>query len=263
MNLGLKNKRALVTGGSRGIGKAIAMDLAREGVKVAIVARMESDLKSVFNKMGGRKKGHYYVAADLMEEGSVREVVRDIWKNFGQIDVLINNLGGTLRLTDPVGPIDDWRKVFRLNFDIAVEFNNLLIPHMKKKKRGRIVHISSLAALEQSASIPYCTAKTALAAYTKNMGRFLAKEGIVVSAVLPGAVMASGGHWDRLLRNDPDYVRKYVKNNLPLSRFGRPEEISSVVLFLCSKLASFCQGTIILVDGGQGRHYFGTCNPGE
>jgi len=263
MNLGIKNKKALVTGGGRGIGRAIALDLAREGAKVAVVSRTESDLKEVIAKMGGRKKGHYYFACDLAKEKSAEKTMKAVFKNFGTPDIMINNVGETLGIVDPYCSIKDWRKVFRINLEVAVEFNNLVIPNMKKKRWGRIINIASTASMENNGPIAYCSAKAALPAYTRSLGRVLASEGIVVSTVLPGAVAAPGSYWDKAQRQRPEHARKYLRERCPLLRFGTPEEISGMVVFLCSELASFCQGSIIPVDGGQSRHFFSTQGIGD
>lgn len=258
MNLGLKGKKALVTGGASGIGEAIAMDLAQEGVKVAILSRKEARLKRTLEKIGGRKAGHVAVVTSLTEEGAPRALAKNLWKSFGHPDIIVNNIGDTLGITDPYCPIADWRKVFRLNFEVAVELNNLFIPAMKKKGWGRIVNISAGASMENSGPAPYCSIKAALTAYSRCMGRILATEtkDVVMSAVLPGVVLTEGGHWDRVLKTRPEHAEKYLKERCPLGRFGKPSEISPMVLFLCSRLATFCQGAIVPVDAGQAKHYF-------
>lgn len=254
MDFGIKGKFALVTGASRGIGESIAINLAKEGVKVAIVARTESDLKAVIKQMKG--DGHYMITADLTEEDMPRKVVNELKKNFGEIDILVNNLGSTLDITDPFCSLGDWRKVYRVNFEITVEMNNLIVPYMEKNNWGRIVNISSTSGMENNGPVTYCSMKAALTAYSRSMGRVLAKKGIVMSALLPGAVFTKGGFWDKVMEERPEHAKKYLAERCPLGKFGEPDDIGTMTVVLCSEQAKFCQGTIFPVDGGQSRHYF-------
>jgi len=256
MNLGIQGKYAIVTGASRGIGEAIAINLSKEGVKVAIVARTKNDLTNVMKQMKGKE--HYLVAADLTEEGIPGEVIRELGKKFGKPDILVNNLGSTLNITDPFCSLEDWRRIYRVNFEVTVEMSNLVIPYMEKKKWGRIVNISSTAGMENNGPVTYCSMKAALTAYTRSMGRILAKKGIVVSAVMPGAILTKEGFWDKALKERPWHAEKYLAERCPLGKFGEPDDIGTMVAVLCSQQAKFCQGTLMPVDGGQSRHYFWT-----
>ena len=128
---------------------------------------------------------------------------------------------------------------------------------MKKNGWGRIVNITSCAGLENMGPVTYGVSKSALTAYTRTMGRILATEAknVVMSAVFPGVVKTKGGHWDKILKTNPKRAIKYLKERMPLGRFGRPSEISPIVVFHCSELASFSHGAIVPVDAGQSRHY--------
>ncbi len=256
MDFGLTGKKALVTAASRGIGASIAINLAKEGALVAITARSESDLKNVIAKMGGAGKGHCMLVADLTAEDGPKNVFDRVIKEFGAPDVLVNNLGDTLELRDPFIPITDWRKIIRLNLEVAIELNNLAIPRMEQKKWGRIVNVLSTASYENNGPVPYCTAKAAFSAYTRSMARVLAKTGIVMSGIVPGAIFTEGGAWDLAMKVRPEHVRKYMEERLPLGRFGEPDDIGTMAVVLCSEQAKFCQGSIFPVDGGQSRHYF-------
>lgn len=260
MELGLKGKKVFITGAGRGIGRAIALDFAREGAQVAVASRTKSDLERLVKEMGGEKKGHCYVVCDLTKNGSPRKVVQNLWKNFGRIEILINNVGDALGVVDPFCSLSDWHRVFRINFEVAIELTNLLVTDMLNRKWGRIVNIGSTASLENNGPVTYCAAKAALMAYSRSLGRILAPKGIVLSVVLPGAVMTAGGYWNQAVKKRPKHAEKYIHERLPLLRFGRPEEISGMVVFLSSALASFCHGAVVPVDGGQSRHYFGTYN---
>jgi NAD(P)-dependent dehydrogenase (short-subunit alcohol dehydrogenase family) len=259
MNLGISGMKALVTGASRGIGRSIAVALASEGVRVCIVARTAGDLDSVMKSMGGT--GHYAIVADLVEESGPRKLVGEVVDNFGEPDILVNNLGGSLERKDPeykepLCDISMYREVYRLNFEVTHELCTHLVPHMVEEGWGRVVNISSLASLENHGTIPYCTSKAALTAYTRSMGRYLAPTGVVMSALIPGAIYTEGGDWDIKSKLNPEHARKFLEERQRIGRFGTPEEMASVVLFLCSRLASFCTGSIVPADGGMGRGYF-------
>ena len=127
---------------------------------------------------------------------------------------------------------------------------------MRTRKWGRIVNISAGASMENSGPVPYCAIKAAYTAYTRSMGRVLAPDGIVMSAVLPGVVFTEQGHWATVMKERPEHAEKYLEDRTVLKRFGQPGEISPMVVMLCSELASFCVGSIVPVEGGQARHYF-------
>ncbi len=258
MKLGIEGKRALVTGAGHGIGHSISLCLAREGAHVAVVSRTASDIEALVNEMGGAALGHYGVSMDLVSEGAPSKLVDSLNKaNFSPIDIIVHNLGGTLDITDPLCSTDDWRRVWRFNLEVAIELNVRLVPPMRERQWGRIVHISSISAMENHGPVTYCTVKAGLTAYSRSLGRFLAPDGIVVTAVLPGAVFTEGGYWDIASKERPEHVQKYLTERMAIHRFGEPDEIGNIVAFLCSEYASFCIGSVVPVDGGQGRSFFG------
>ena len=258
MDLSLAGRFALVTGGGRGIGRGIAEVLAAEGARVAVVARTASDVEDTVEAMGGTAAGHLAVAMDLMPDGAPAALVRELdARGFGAPDIVVHNMGGTLDLADPFCSVDDWRRIWRFNLEVAVELNLLLLPKMRAQQWGRIVHISSISAVENHGPVPYCSVKSALNAYTRSFGRVLAPDGVVMTAVLPGAVMTEGGYWDVAARERPEHVERYLADRMAIHRFGHVDEVARMVAFLCSDYASFCIGSIVPVDGGQGRSYFG------
>lgn len=262
MELGLVNKRALITGAAKGIGKAIAKDLAKEGVKLVLISRNSENLKQTLQEIGGIQAGHYAILADVTEEDGVQKVGKEVLSKYPGIDIIVNNVGDTLGITDPFCPIADWRKVFRLNLEVHVEMNNFFLPYMMRNQWGRIVNISAGASMENSGPVPYCSIKAAYTAYTRSMGRVLAPHNVVMSAVLPGVVITEDGHWSKVMKERPEHAEKYLTERTVLKRFGAPNEISPMVTLLCSDLATFCQGSIVPVDGGQARHYFQTSEIG-
>ena len=257
MNLNINNKNALVTGAGRGIGESIAVKLAENGVRILAISRTKSDLISLTNRLNQiNNLDNNFITLDLMNDKLDSSFLTKL-ENFGDIDIAVHNAGGTLSINDPFCEISDWRKVFRLNFESIVELNNFILPMMQKNKWGRVINISSISAMENHGPVPYCAAKAALTAYTRSMGGVVAPDGVVMSAILPGAVFTADGYWDNAKKNRPEHVEKYLTERQRIGRFGDVNEIANFVLYLASDLASFNTGSIIPIDGGQGRGYFG------
>lgn len=258
MNLNIDGKVAIITGASRGIGSEVAVKLADEGVKIIAIARSVEKINMLIDSLGGGEKGHFGVALDLSANDSVSKLKKILLeKNISKIDIIVNNLGGTCDIVNPFCGLEEWRKVFRLNFEVAIELNNMIIPAMIENKWGRIIHISSISAMENHGPVTYCAAKAALTAYVRSFGGVVAPDGVVISAVLPGATLTKEGYWELALRERPDHVQKFLNERQRIGRFGKPEEVADFICFLASDRASFGTGGIYPVDGGQGRGYFG------
>jgi len=257
MDLGLKGKKVLIVGASKNIGAAIARCLAKEGCMAFLVSRDGNKLKELCSELGGQQTGHNYLAADLRMEGKPTEAAQEALRWAGGVDVVIHNVGGALGHKDMLGSRGEWEDVWQFNVGIAIEMNRILIPPMRQKKWGRIVHISSiLAELGEplgpfSGALPYVAAKAYLNAYVKGLGRCLASENVVISAVMPGVVASEGKFWDKMLKDDPAKVKDFIDHFYPVGRFGKPEEIAPFVALLSSQHASFASGTLIPVSGGQ------------
>ena len=258
MDMGIAGKHALVTGGCTGIGKAIAISLAKEGANVVVTSRKQERITKTLEELKQYGKEHYGILSDISMPNEPSLVVNQMLAKSGDINIVVNNVGDTLSILDPLCSLEDWDKLFRLILGVAIEINNLVIPRMKEKQWGRIVNITAGASMENSGPVPYCALKAAYTAYTRSLARVLAveKTGIVMSAVLPGVVITEEGHWAGILKNRPEHAEKYLEERTVLKRFGQPEEISPMVTLLCSEQASFCIGSIIPVEGGQAKHYF-------
>lgn len=248
MNFSFNKKKVLVTGSSNGIGKEIAKQFLKHDASVIGISRRNFNLD-----------GNYtHFQQDLINQDSTKNVINFLKENnLLPLDIVIHNAGGTMNISDPFCGVDEWKKVMRLNFEHIVELNEKILPTMVEKKYGRIVHISSISAMENHGPVTYCSAKAALTAYTRSMGGVVAPKGVVMTAILPGAVFDKGNFWDEKQKNDPDHVHKYLTERQRIGRFGTTKEIADLVIFLSSELASFCTGSIIPIDGGQGRGYFG------
>ena len=257
MDLGIKKKIALVTGGAQGIGESITKNLLAEGAKVIVTSRSDIAIENLTKSCKDFHDNLICIQTELTQSESIIKLYENINSRDLNVEILVNNAGHTLNVTDPHCSIDDWKRVFSLNFDVPVQLVNQFLPHMKKSKWGRIVNITSCAGLENSGPVTFSTVKAALTAYTRSMGRVLAIEepGIVMSAVFPGVVVTKGGHWEEVLKTRPEHAEQYLKERCPLGRFGEIDEIGPIVALYCSELASFCHGAIIPVDAGQSKHF--------
>ena len=255
MDLGLKNKRVLITGASKGIGASIANSFLKEDSKVTLVAR---DEKKLISLLSGFTKENDYISADLRQASSPSKVAKEVVSRHKTIDIIIHNVGGALGIKNPFSPVKDWMEVWSFNLGIAIEINNVIAPLMKKNKRGRIIHVSSISAelgepKEEpfGGALPYATAKASLNAYVKGLARELAEKNVIVTALMPGAVLSEGKYWDKLQKKDPSLVKDFLKQYYPVNRLGKPEEIASFALFLASEQASFASGSIVSISGGR------------
>jgi 3-oxoacyl-[acyl-carrier protein] reductase len=255
MDLGISGKTALITGGANGIGESITEAFAREGVNVIFTSRSQATLDLMHEKLKKYSVKSTGIVVDFLKDGWIDILSGGIQGL--QVDILINNAGHNFNINDPYCPIEDWRKVMGLNFEVPVQICNLIIPQMKKRDWGRIINITSCAGLENSGPVTYGVSKAALTVYSRTMGRILATESkkVVMTAIFPGVVLTKGGHWEKVLDANPGHAEKYLRERCPLGRFGEPDEISPVVVFYASNFASFSHGAIIPVDAGQSKHY--------
>lgn len=253
MDLGLEGKVAVITGGSRGIGRAIALSLASEGCSVGICARSADGLNRVVGEVQAQGVAGYGVVADVGQEGDIEHFVEEAASEFGRVDLLVANagphLGGRLVRSTP----GDWREAFELHVIHAARAISACVPHMKKGGGGAVVIIASISGWKPAPRPQYGAAKAAEIYLATELGRELAADGIRVNAVSPGSILFPGGGWDALRERDPERVERFVEQDFPLGRLGTPKEVADVVTFLLSERASWISGTQICVDGAQGR----------
>jgi 3-oxoacyl-[acyl-carrier protein] reductase len=251
MDLGIRNKHALVTGASRGIGAAVCESLSREGAFVTAVARSQQDLQKLESVIGS--KNNIFIQSDLMLDGAIDTLYSQLLTNDRQPAIIVNNVGGTMDINDPLCASDDFLKIMKFNLGIAMDINRMMIPDMLEKKWGRICHISSISALENQGPPSYSAAKAALNAYVRGVSRYLASENVIMTNVMPGAIFTGGGYWDEVSKNRPEHLKKYLEERMATKRLGHVSEIAELVTFLVSEHSSFMVGSSVLADGGQGR----------
>lgn len=260
MDLGLRGKAALVTGASRGLGRGIAMELAREGCRVGLCARSQEALDDAAAAVRALGVEAVAVVADVTTDAGIRAAVEATLAAFGRIDVLVNNVGGSTGASFQETTAEEWQRAIDLNLMPAVRASRLVVPHMRARGSGAIVNITSIYGREWGGSYvrrpTYIAAKAAEIGMSKALAMELAPLGIRVNAVAPGSIVFPGGGWERRLREDPEGMAAFLKADLPLGRLGRAEEVGRVVAFLASDAASLVLGACLNVDGGQSRSLF-------
>lgn len=253
MDLGLSGKVAMVTGASRGLGRYIALKLAEEGCDLSICARSEETLRDTAAEIEGLGRRVESYAVDVTAPGAAEAMIAATLETFGRIDVLINNVGGNRRGQVHETTDADWQEIMDLNFNSHLRFSRAVVGPMLERGEGVILFISSIFGREaggQGLAI-YNTTKAALISLAKIMALELAGRGIRVNSIAPGSIRFPGGSWDKRCAEDPEGMAEFIRQNLPLGRFGTAEELADVVTFLASPRASLVTGSCINVDGGQ------------
>jgi len=259
MELGLRDRVAIVTGASRGIGKQIALDFAREGAHLVLCARSVDALEATALEAGAHGVRTVTVAADLFDPAAAPLLAERALDELGRIDVLVNNMGGggtpmrLHKLSD-----DDWRNGFELNFFSSVRTTAACLPTMLERGWGRLVHIASTYGVEPGPLFgPYSAAKAALLNYSKNLSHAYSAQGVLSNVVIPGITLTEAIHDNAATAAEaqgvtPDEVMAKMMQRDPVAmgRYGDPQEVAAAVVFLGSDAASWITGAALAVDGG-------------
>jgi len=252
----LENRVAIVTGGAKGMGRGIALKFAEEGCDVVVNALHIEGAQKVADEVAALGRRSLAVKADISNSAEVQNMVDETIKKFGKIDILVNNAGGVMGVqggdTDTATE-EDWDKVLSVNLKGAFLVCMAVIPHMKKKKYGKIINLSSMGAVNPSVSVlHYHAAKAGVLGLTLNLAFELAPQNIYVNAIVPGPIETP--FWDALQPPGPArdaFFAAMTKKEIPLGRMGKPEDIAGPALFLASGLSDYVTGQIIYVAGGQ------------
>jgi 3-oxoacyl-[acyl-carrier protein] reductase len=258
MDLGLRDKVAIITGSSRGLGLASAKALAAEGCRVTLCGRTESTLQGAAREVASVAGGDdrvLAVRADLTQADGVQRVIDDTVQRFGGLDVLVNNIGlgrggGLLETSDA-----EWQEAFDQTLLPAVRASRLAVPHITRRGGGSIIIIASVFGREAGGRMTYNAIKAAEISLAKSLAQQLASANIRVNSVSPGSILFEGGSWWKRQQENPAAIAEFVKRELPFGRFGRADEVGDVVAFLASSRASWISGTSIVVDGCQSRAF--------
>ncbi|MBA3317910.1 MAG: SDR family oxidoreductase [Gemmatimonadales bacterium] len=243
----LRGKSAVVTGASKGIGRAIALRLAEEGAGIAICARGESALRQVETELRTRSVPVHAAICDVGNAEALDGFLDSARATLGGLDILVNNPSGFMLADDPGA----WESTLNVDLMAAVRASWKVVPWMAAAGGGAIVHISSIAGLEATGFPPaYGAAKAALVSHAKSLAVALAPQKIRVNAVAPGSIEFVGGLWDQAKHDNPEFYNTILKT-IPGGRMGTAEEVADVVAFLVSERASWVTGVCLVVDGAQ------------
>lgn len=260
MNLNLEGKRALVSGGTHGIGKAIAIELAKEGCDVAVFSRTPERVEEARQFLSEYDIESICLVGDVLDSESFCLVENSIKEQWGGVDIVVNNVGGGgrwgspdfLETTDLV-----WKEVYDKNLTSAMKYSRMFLPYMLEKRWGRVVTITSIYGKQAGGRPWFNVAKSAQTTLMKNLSTnpTYASANITFNTVAPGGIWIPNTGWETIQKEDPKGFDEFVKNKFPRGSMGTPQEVANLVTFLCSEKASLISGASISADGGESNYF--------
>ena len=258
MYLGLEDKVAFIAGSSRGIGLAIACAFLRERAKVVITGRNVEPLEEASALLTAEADPQRVLSirGDMTDPTEIRRALNEAVSAFGGLDAVVANVGSGIARGGWDLTLDDWWSALNINLLGGMVLASAALPHLIARGGGSLTFISSIVGCEAiNAPVTYSAAKAAVQSAMKSLSRLVGSQGVRVNAVAPGNVLFPGGSWERKLAERREFFEQYIQSEVPLQRFGRPEEIADAVVFLASERASFITGACLVVDGGQTRSF--------
>jgi 3-oxoacyl-[acyl-carrier protein] reductase len=252
MDLGLTGKVAMVSGASRGLGRAMAQALADEGMHLSVCARTRDALNEAVVELSRAGSAVGFVG-DLTRPEDAQQWVDETVARFGGVDVLVNNAGAARPGALAELPESAWQAEFDLNLFAPVRLARLCAAQMERRGGGSIINIGSIYGRESGGPLTYNASKAALHSFTKMLAREFAPKKIRVNTIAPGSILAPGGIWEQSFRENPAFEKDFIGHEMPAGRLGRPDEVAYAVVMLASPRASWITGANIPVDGAQGR----------
>ena len=252
------NKKILITGASKGLGKAAALAFAKEGANIAVVARSGDKIQKLKESLDNSEK-HLFFELDLFELNNIKKLTNEILNEWKSLDVILHCTGGSYQLNETLIDWKDFSKSLQGNLGIASEINKEIVPFMQKQGYGNIIHIGGIVSYEGKGSIPYNTSKAALSGYVRSLGNKLIEDGIIVSGILPGAFYGEDNSMFRFEFYKPEEYAEFVKS-LPLKRMPNAKEFVPMIFMLSDPKSKLLSGSLITMDGSQSKAYFNYSN---
>jgi 3-oxoacyl-[acyl-carrier protein] reductase len=255
MQLSIEGKVAVITGASEGIGRAVALGLAKEGARVAISARRKREIEDALSEIRDISANDQVIAfsGDMSKKASVQNFIDRVMGEWLTVHILVNNVGrATVKRFEDLS-MEDWNSAMEINLLSAIHCSQTVLPVMKEQRWGRIINISSISGREPGKGlIASNVTKSGVISFSKSLSLEVANDGILVNCVCPGRILSA--QTSRILK--PEERQKMAVDHIPLGRFGKAEEVADLIVFLSSERASYITGAIITIDGGMSKGLF-------